>query len=453
MSKLFATDSIRSITVADLSCAAAMQVGRAAAAVLAKGTDSKGKIIIGKDSSVSSDILEAVICAGICSDGADAETLGVVPVPAVAYLVKKMEADAGIMISAAYNGSDSSRISLFSPDGLRFDSEIEDKIEQLVFNSANQSELRPNNDAGRILRCNTALNEYIDNVKSKIRTNLKGKKTAVACAGECAEKTAKRILRLLGAEVLIMPAPDSTSETGIDPKSTQIERLMDFVIENNCDCGLAIDWDGSSCIAVDEQGKLADGDSLLAIFAKDYKEQKKLRHNTAVIKATSSLGLLRFAEENEINTVTSGASSRCVLDRMIEGGYNLGGEKNGRIFFLDDSIASDGILCGAKLLEIMKKTGKKLSELAGEMPKLPQIALNVRISLRSRELWKNDTLITELIEKHEAALGGEGRILVRECGGAEPFIRIIAEGRDFSQINDIAVEIAKKIKERCAARG
>ena len=451
MSRLFGTDSAKGAVIADLSCEIAMQAGRAAAAVLSGGQEKRSKIIIAKDGRLSSDILEAAICAGICSAGADAEGIGTVPAPAAAMLTKKRDADACIMIAAAGTDANSSGIRIFSPEGKRFSADTEAEMERLVFGIGAGSVLaRPSAEMGRMLRYDGAEDDYIGYISELIPTCLSGMKVALSCSGSCTSVTAERLFTELGAEVVILPEPEGQFDSDIEMASTNLERLMEFVPANGCDCGFDFDNEGFGCLAVDETGKLTDGDSMLAIFAKAYKEMAKLRGNSIVVNYMSGLGLLNFARDNGINVLTSGAGDRYILDRMVEEECSLGGERSGHIIFLDDCPVGDGQLCGARLLEIMKVTGKKLSELAGEMQKLPQIVLNVRIDPRKREIWKNDSVITDLIKESSERLGESGRVIVREAYGADPFIRVVIEGSDFGAINEMAMDIARTIKSRCA---
>lgn len=447
MGRLFGTDGARGIAITELTCELAMQIGRAAALVLTKKTSRKAKILIGKDTRISSDILEAALCAGICSVGADAEILGVVPTPAVAYLVKERKADAGVMISASHNSVEFNGIKLFSSTGYKLSDEIEEEIEALILDEPENITLRSHTDVGRITRCETAAKDYIDHVCSTIDTDLSGLTVALDCANGSSSATARELFTRLGADVkIISDEPDGTN-INLNCGSTHIDELMTFVAENKCDCGLAFDGDADRCLAVDENGELIDGDKLIAICAKAYKEQGRLRNDAAVVTVMTNLGFQYFAKENEINTVTAGVGDRYVLEKMLEGGYNIGGEQSGHIIFLDDATTGDGQLSGAKVLEILKNSGKKMSELADVMYKFPQVMINVRITPKDKEVWKNDKIIIGLIEKHEETLGESGRILVRESG-TEPLIRVMIEGRDFSQINEMAIEIAETIKSR-----
>ena len=449
MAKLFGTDGPRGIAVTDLTCELAMQTGRAAALVLAKKDGSKTKILVGKDTRVSSDALEAAVCAGICSVGADAELLGIVPTPALSYLTGLHEADGGIMISGSHNSAEYNGLKLFSAKGHKLMEEAEDEIERLVFSPSDEIKLSEPENVGRILHGENAVREYIDHIKSVVDSDLSGLKVAIDCANGCAAYTAEKLFSELGAEVLVMADKPNGTNINKDCGSTHVHHLMEYVVENKCDCGLAFDGDADRCIAVDEQGCMIDGDRLLAIFAENMKSKGLLDKDTAVVTAMSSLGLRKYAAAHDIKLVSSGAGTRYVLERMLECGYKLGGEPNGHIIFLDEARTGDGQLAGARLLEILKNSGGKLSGLAGDMPAYPQVKLNVKIHPHYKELWKNESSITGLIERYDNELCGEGRIMVRESG-KEPIVRILVEGSDFGRINDMAVDIAQHIKESCA---
>ncbi|MBR3759489.1 MAG: phosphoglucosamine mutase [Ruminococcus sp.] len=449
MSGLFGTDSARGLIVAELSCELAMQAGRATTELFAG--EQGGKIIVAKDNALSSAVLEAAVCAGICSSGADAETVGELSGAAASFIVKKHNAAAGIMISEATGITGASGITVFGSDGFRLSEEMQLFIEERIYPVS--EERRRFENIGRMLSCNTAAEEYFSHLKEITETSLENIKVAIVCKNSFIEKNIKELLSEMGADVTIIQDNTSLSEIedtpDIAPVITGFECLMDMVEAGDFHCGLAFAGDGSSFQAVDENGMPVDGDTLLAIIAGYLRQKELLKDNTIVVNVMSSLGLLNFAEKNDINVVTSGSCGRSVLDRMREGEYNLGGGQSGHIFLTDYSPCDDGLLCALKLLEILASTRKKLSELAGEMKKLPQISLNVRISDKGREVWKNDEKITGLIEHYEEELGSEGRIIVRESSGNAPFIRVMIEGCDFGRINDIAVDIAQCIKDRC----
>ncbi|HRR75732.1 MAG TPA: phosphoglucosamine mutase [Ruminococcus sp.] len=449
MSGLFGTDSARGVTVAELSCEQAMQAGRAAAELLVK--EQGGRIIVAKDKRLSSDVLEAAVCAGICSSGIDAETLGAVPAAAASYIVREHSASAGIMITGAAGSGDGSGIRLIAADGFRLDERVQSELEENILSRMNATPQRKFDNIGRMLSCDNAAKEYVSHIKQLIGTDLSGLRAAIICEEPSTAATAEKLFRELGADVFLL-SHQEPEEDDLAPAITDMERLMDFVAGGSFCCGLAIGDNGGSCLAVDENGMTVDGDHLLAIFAKHFKDSGRLKDDTFVVNQMSGLGLFNFAKENGIKAVTSGASGRSALDRMLEGGFSLGGDRNGHVFFTEDSPCEDGLLCGARLLEIIKMSGRPLSVLAEEMQRLPSISLNVRIADTSREIWKNDKDITDLIEWYQGEFGDKGRVIVRESNAAAPFITITIEGSDFGRINDIAGEIAERIRQRCGAR-
>ena len=370
---------------------------------------------------MSSDALEAAVCAGICSVGADAELLGIVPAPAVTYLIGEREADGGIMISGSHNSAEYNGLKLFSAKGCKLMEDAEEEIERLVLTAPEEIKLRSHDQVGRILHGESAAEEYTEHIRALTGADLSGLKVALDCANGCASYTAEKLFTALGAETLVIADKPDGNNINRECGSTNVHRLMEFVVENGCDCGLAFDGDADRCIAVDEKGCIVDGDRQLAIFACCMKEKGLLRKDTVVVTAGSTLGFRRYAAEHGI-------------------------------IFLDDSGTGDGQLAGARLLGIMKEKGVSLSALAGDMRSYPQVKLNVKIHPHYKELWKNEKNITELIEKYSKELGDEGRIVVRESG-KEPIVRLIIEGGDFGRINDMAVDIAQNIKDTCTFRG
>jgi len=451
MGRLFGTDGARGVAITELTCELAMQIGRAAALVLTKQMSHKPTIYIGKDTRISSDILEAALVAGICSVGANAEILGVVPTPAVASLVRKNCVDAGVMISASHNSMEFNGIKLFSSTGYKLSDEIEEEIERLILDNPEEITLASNENVGKVSYYKDAQWDYIRYVMKACSTaDLKGIRVALDCANGSASVTAEKLFSGMGATCFMLSAsPDGTN---INNKcgSTHMGNLMKFVKENKCHVGIAFDGDADRCLAVDENGALIDGDKLIAICAKSYKDAGKLKNDTAVVTVMTNIGFSYFAKENDIKVVSSKVGDRYVLEKMIEGGYNIGGEQSGHIIFLDDATTGDGQLSGLKVLEILAKSGKRMSELATIMECFPQIMINVKINADGKEVWKNDSEVTDLIEKHEKTLGDKGRILVRESG-TEPLIRVMIEGRNFELINTMAVEISDKIREKFGA--
>lgn len=446
MGRLFGTDGARGIAIKELTCELAMQIGRASALVLTKTMNHKPVILIGKDTRISSDILESALCAGICSVGADAVILGVVPTPAVAYLVKEKKADAGVMISASHNSVEYNGIKLFSSTGYKLSDDTEAEIERLILDNPEEIILKSHTEVGHIRHCENAVESYINHVKSSVSGDFQGMKVLIDCANGSSSATAKQIFGGIGADCIYINCnPDGTN---INDKcgSTYISGLQQAVTETGADIGLAFDGDADRCLAVDENGELVDGDKLIAICSKAYKEQGRLKNNSAVVTVMTNIGFSGFAKENDINIITASVGDRYVLEKMLEGGYNIGGEQSGHIIFLDEATTGDGQLSGVKVLEVLKNSGKKMSEIAGIMTSYPQVMVNVKVTPEVKANWKSYEDVREIIDKNEKVLGDDGRILVRESG-TEPLVRVMLEGKDTEQITDMANEIADKIRE------
>jgi len=445
MGRLFGTDGARGIAITELTCEMAMQIGRASALELTKTTNHKPTIYIGKDTRISSDILECALIAGICSVGANAVRLGVVPTPAVAYLIRKNKADAGVMISASHNSVEYNGIKLFAGTGYKLPDDIENEIERLILDNPEEIKLVSHTEVGHVTDYPNAKDDYINYICSTIKQDLKGLKVALDCANGSSSVTAERLFTKLGARVhLIHNTPDGTNINN-NCGSTHMEGLIEYVKSNKCDIGLAFDGDADRCLAVDENGNLIDGDKMIAICSKSYKERGILKDDTAVVTVMTNIGFSMFAKENDIKFETTKVGDRYVLEKMLECGYSIGGEQSGHIIFLDDATTGDGQLSGAKLLEILKLEGKRSSELASCMDSYPQVMVNVKITVDKKGLWDKSNTIMDCIHKHEATLGDTGRVLVRESG-TEPLIRVMLEGKNLSQITDMANEIADTIK-------
>ncbi len=446
MGRLFGTDGARGVAISELTCELAMNIGRAAALVLAKETDHAPKIIIGKDTRISGDILESALAAGICSVGANAHILGVVPTPAVAMLVKKYGADAGVMISASHNSMEFNGIKLFSGSGFKLSDEIEEEIESLILDTPEKISVKCGSEVGRICYEPNAQWDYIRHIIKSVDCDLRGIKVALDCANGSASAVAERIFSGLGATcVLINNEPDG-SNINLRCGSTCMDSLRKTVVEKKCALGLAFDGDADRCLAVDEKGNVIDGDKLLAIFSKFMKVQGKLKSDTCVVTVMSNLGFFKFAESEGINATTTAVGDRYVLERMLKFGYNLGGEQSGHIIFLDDANTGDGELTGAKFLEVIKKTGKKASELAACMESYPQVLVNVKITADKKGMWEKNEAVQNAISQYKEKLGNDGRILVRESG-TEPLVRIMLEGKKTGVITEYANNIAKLVEE------
>ncbi len=448
MGRLFGTDGARGVAITELTCELAMQIGRAAALVLTKTTSHKPKIFIGKDTRISSDVLEAALVSGICSVGADAVILGVIPTPAVAVLIKKYNADAGVMISASHNSVEFNGIKLFANTGFKLSDDIENEIERLILDNPEEIKLVDGIELGRINYLKDAEWDYVRYVLKSIDGDCRNIKVAIDCANGSASSTAVKLFKGLGATCFfISNEPDGTN-INKNCGSTHMEDLQKCVVNNKCHIGLAFDGDADRCLAVDEKGNIIDGDKMIAIFSKYMKTKGILKHNAAVVTVMSNLGFFKFAKENGIVVATTAVGDRYVLEEMQKGEYNIGGEQSGHIIFLDEASTGDGQLSGAKLLQILSQTTKKMSELAGVMQSYPQTLVNIKITAEQKGKWKTDEKVLETIKKFEQKLGDDGRILVRESG-TEPLIRVMLEGKIHGQIVEYAKEIANVIKERC----
>lgn len=450
MGRLFGTDGARGVALTELTCETAMQIGRAAAMVLTQKAHHKPKFLIGKDTRISSDVLEAALIAGICSMGADAVTLGVVPTPAVAFLVKKREADAGVMISASHNSMEFNGIKLFSGNGYKLSDDIEEEIERLVLDAPEEitEAMTGGAKVGRVSRDKNAEWDYIRYIMKTVDNDLSGMRVAVDCANGSASATAERLFGGLGATVYLVNCTPNGTNINDKCGSTYMDNISKFVKDKKCHVGVAFDGDADRCLAVDENGAIIDGDKLIAIFARDMRDKGTLKKNTAVVTVLTNLGFTHFAKNNDINMITTKVGDRYIMEQMLAGGYNLGGEQSGHIIFHDYATTGDGQLTAVQFLSILKRQERKASELGSMMERYPQVMVNVKILPKWKEAWKNDTEIEQIISENQKKLGSAGRILVRESG-TEPLIRVMIEGKKFRIINDMAIEIADKIKERC----
>lgn len=448
MGRLFGTDGARGVAITELTCELAMNIGRAAAVVLTRHTSHKPRIVIGKDTRISSDVLEAALCAGICSVGADVELLGVLPTPAVAYLVRKYGADAGVMISASHNTVEYNGIKLFSKDGFKLSDSIEEEIEALILDTPLDIPLKDGVELGTMSHNHNAARDYIKYIMNTIDGNLEGVKVAIDCANGSASATAETLFKGLGANCYIIN--DKPDGTNINERcgSTHMEALAKYVVENRCQLGVAFDGDADRCLAVDENGTLIDGDKMIAIFAKTLKEQSRLQGNTAVVTIMTNIGFFHFARQHEIAAVSTKVGDRYVLEEMLASGYNLGGEQSGHIIFLDYATTGDGQLSAVQLMAAMKEAGRKLSALGALMERYPQVMINVKVGEAGKAAWRTDEKVMEVIRVCTEELGEEGRVLVR-ASGTEPLIRVMIEGKHFDAINESALKIAAVIKERC----
>lgn len=450
MGRLFGTDGARGVANSELTCELAMNIGRAAATVLIAVEHRRPRVVIGKDTRVSSDMLEAALVAGLCSVGADVQLLGVVPTPAVAYLVRRYEADAGIMISASHNPCEYNGIKIFNEEGYKLSDSLEERIEAMVLDGAGELPCPVGGDVGRVSRCETAVDDYVRHLVDAADIDLHDMKLAVDCANGSASATAEKLFSHLGADcVFLSNRPDGVNIND-NCGSTHMEALSDYVKTHKCFGGVAFDGDADRCLAVDEQGNLIDGDRMMAALAIGMKEKGELTGDTVVGTVMSNLGFVRCCEENGIRPIATKVGDRYVLEEMREHGYALGGEQSGHIILLRHATTGDGQLSAIKLLGACREKGWKLSRLCGVMERYPQVIVNVRTDAAGKAAYTADRALEKEIARTNEALGKDGRVLVRPSG-TEPLIRVMVEGRDFDEINKLAIELSEKIKSAIGA--
>lgn len=455
MGRLFGTDGARGIANSELTCEMAMQIGRAAAMVLTKHSQKRPRVLIGMDTRASSQMLESAISAGLCSVGADVMLLGEIPTPAVAYLVKKYDYDAAVMISASHNPCEYNGIKIFQGNGYKLPDALEEEIESIILDKTQVPPVKIGGDVGRITRARTSMLDYInylygiaeDDLAEYGLKNFNGIRIAVDCSNGASSVVAPELFMRLCDDCFFIATHPNGTNINANCGSTHLEILQDFVIRNKCDVGLAFDGDADRFLAVDENGNVVDGDKLIAIYAKHMKSKNKLKNNTAVVTVMSNMGFFKFCEENGINCEKTKVGDRYVLENMLENDYNIGGEQSGHIIFRDHASTGDGELSALKLLCVMKETGRKLSDLASEMQVFPQTLINVRVSDFGKVRFPRDNEIKKAIEAAEKELGDDGRVLVR-VSGTEPLVRVMIEGKDKDKIDVLAQEIAEVVKER-----
>lgn len=446
MKKLFGTDGVRGVAnVYPMTSEMAMQIGRAAA-YLFKNGNRRHRIIIGKDTRLSGYMIENALVAGICSMGVDVLQVGPLPTPGIAYITSSMRADAGVVISASHNPFQDNGIKFFFKDGFKLPDQMELKIEKLIFSEKIDS-LRPvATEVGKAYRIDDAVGRYVVFLKSTFPKDLDlvGMKIVLDCANGAAYKVAPAVLEELGAEVITIGVKPNGTNINDGCGSLHPEVISEAVKTHRADLGIALDGDADRVIVVDEFGNIVDGDQIMAICATDMIRHKKLRKNTLVATVMSNMGLDIAMRKAGGKVVKTDVGDRYVVEEMRRGGYNLGGEQSGHMIFLDHNTTGDGTLSALQLLAIMRRTGKRLSELADVMIPLPQVLVNVRVS-EKRELLEIPA-VAALIRDIETKLGLEGRVLIR-YSGTEPLLRIMIEGADKYQITGWAKNIAEAVEQ------
>ncbi len=448
MGRLFGTDGVRGVANTELGTELALKIGKAAAHVLTKETMHKPKILIGKDTRISGDMLEAALSAGLCSLGASVISLGVIPTPAVAYLTRKYDADAGIVISASHNSAEFNGIKIFNGNGYKLSDEIEDEIEEIILNDCKDVDLPTGDAVGTITKCDTALSDYKDFIKKALKgDNLNGLKIAVDCANGASYLSSVEALVELGAEVFAVHNHPNGTNINLKCGSTHTEKFCEYVKNIDVDLGLSFDGDADRLLVVDELGNLIDGDKIMLICADFLKQNNQLSKDTLVTTVMTNLGLVNAAKEKGIKIVQTAVGDRYVLEEMLKNGYVLGGEQSGHIICLDYNTTGDGLCSAMLLLSILKKTGKKLSDLSSVFTPLPQVILNAKVSNAKKSTYRDDSVIMEAIKEVEDEFSGNGRVLIRPSG-TEPCVRVMIEGPDQETIDQKAKYLTKLIEAR-----
>ncbi len=447
MGRLFGTDGIRGVANKELDAVLAFRVGQAAAIVLSKEKKDRLLFTIGKDTRISSDMLEAALTAGLCSAGADVMPLGVIPTPAVAYITVDVGADAGIVISASHNPYEYNGIKIFDSSGFKLSDALENEIEDYVL-SGEELPCAKNECIGRVIDRGSKLVEaYIGHVAGCAECGISGIRAVIDCANGASSRTARQLFSNFPIEFDIINDRPNGININNNCGSTCMDGLSNAVVEGGFDLGIAFDGDADRCLIVDEKGNKLDGDRIMAICACGMKKLGRLRNNTVVATIMSGLGFHKYAKDNGFNVLCADVGDKYVLRMMQEKGCNLGGEQSGHMIFLDDSTTGDGQLTAVKFLSILSGSGKKVSELAAEIPQYPQVHKNVPVEGGNR--IKNRVMESEELKAEISAaktmLGNSGRVLVRPSG-TEALIRVMVEADDMFMAENTTEKLSNTIK-------
>ncbi|MGN0342929.1 MAG: phosphoglucosamine mutase [Roseburia sp.] len=446
MSRMFGTDGVRGVAGAELTIELATKLGQAGAYVLTKEQEHQPTLIVGCDTRISGGMLANALMAGICSVGANAIYVGVMPTPAIAYLTRKHKVDAGVVISASHNPMEFNGIKFFNGEGYKLSDALEDEIEELIRNNMKDVVLPIGSGVGRIDYRFDLRDEYVNFMKKCVPVDLTGMKIVVDCAEGASHYTSVKTLQDLGADLIAIHTDPDGTNINANCGSTHMEELMARVVYEKAAVGLAFDGDADRMLAVDEKGNLVDGDQLMAICGNYMKKKGTLKKNTIVVTVMTNLGFSLMGEREGIHIEKTKVGDRYVLENMLENGYNIGGEQSGHIIFLDDNTTGDGLLSGLHLLQVMVDTGKPLSELASIMEVLPQALVNAKVPNHKKEKFMEYAEIAEAIRELEDKFNGEGRVLIRPSG-TEPLVRVMIEGKDQKVIDQEAKKLAKLITD------
>ncbi len=445
MGVLFGTDGVRGVANTELTNELAYKLGKYGAHVITSGKK-KSKILIAKDTRISGDMLESAMIAGMLSSGCNVIKIGVLPTPAVAYLVRHLNADAGIMISASHNPVEFNGIKFFNSEGYKLSDEIENEIEEYIVGDKRLDHKVYGSEIGRKSSNFECLDIYGDYIKNTIDLPLNNIKIAIDCANGAASVIAPKVLKSLGAEVIAIDNEPNGLNINVNCGSTSPENIQKLVIKSNADIGLAFDGDADRLIAVDEKGEIVDGDKIMAICGNYLNSINALKDNTIVSTVMSNIGFDISMKENNLNTIKTSVGDRYVLEEMKKNNYTLGGEQSGHIIFLEHNTTGDGLLSGVQLINAMLHSNKKLSELANIMTTYPQILINAKVENSNKHNYKHDEEIKNEINRVTEYFEGKGRVLIRPSG-TEPLVRVMIEGKDTEEIKKYAEELVKLIEK------
>lgn len=443
--RLFGTDGVRGIANVEITPNLAYNLGKAGAFVLAKSTN-KPLFIVGTDTRISKDLLSHALISGLLSCNANVIDVGIIPTPAIPFLIKKYNATAGVMISASHNPYNYNGIKFFNEFGYKLSDKIEDEIQNLIENNFEGVPTHINDEIGTSKTLTEANDVYIKHILSSTNSDLSSLNIALDCANGSTYAIAKDVFERLGAQVAIINNDPDGLNINKYCGSTHLEPLREFIINGNFDMGFAFDGDGDRCLAVDNKGNVVNGDKILAICGRLLENQDKLAKNTVVATVMSNLGLHKSLNNTDIKTVCTKVGDRYVLEEMLKSGYNFGGEESGHIIFLDYNTTGDGVLTAVQMASMVKESNKDLEELSSVMVEYPQTLINITVANNIKHLVYNDSRIQDIINIEEATLNGDGRILVR-ISGTEPLIRVMVEGSNTLTIEGIARRISEKVKE------
>ena len=443
MRKYFGTDGIRGIAGESLTADLSFKVGKALGKLLTEEKEHP-KVVIGRDTRISCDMIEHALTAGLTSTGVNVMTVGTIPTPAIAYLTKTIETDSGIMISASHNPYQDNGIKIFGPDGFKLTDEQELEIESLIDNSE-KIKNASFEKIGKVYGGNELTQKYIQHIKQSITGDLSDIKIALDCANGATTGVAPFIFGDLEADIETIGCQPNGVNINDNVGSTKIETISEFVKENNVDVGFAFDGDGDRVLAVDANGNIVDGDKIMFILAKHLKEQGELKDNMVVSTVMSNIGFYKAIEENGLQSVKTAVGDRDVVEEMRKNDYSLGGEQSGHIVLMNYATTGDGILTAVKLANIIKTSGKSLEELASEVSIYPQKLVNIKVI--DKKTAMEDSEILSECEKVEKELEGNGRILLR-ASGTENLIRVMVEASSDELTDKYCEQVAKIVREK-----